>query len=280
MSTSDPLVRLDGGGLEILLKGSPGPIRWLDCRFDLKDAQAGEGRYLEGHIPGAVYAHLDQQLSGLKGSSTGRHPLPSVDQMKERFESLGVSSDATVIAYDDSDMAFASRAWWMLKFLGHEKVRVLDGGWASYLKAGGPVEKGRVLAERAHLSVNLQKHLLVEVSEVASLPCLIDSRDPARYRGEVEPIDSVAGHIPGALNFFYRQNLSEDLKFKSPNVLRPMLENFYSSGKAPVFYCGSGVTACMNILACEVAGLPLPRLYAGSWSEWIRDSQRPVAKGA
>jgi thiosulfate/3-mercaptopyruvate sulfurtransferase len=279
MSRLDPLVRLDGGGAESLFKGFPGPIRWLDCRFDLKDPQAGEGRYLEGHIPGAVYAHLDQQLSGLKGSLTGRHPLPSVDQMKERFEGLGVSSDTTVIAYDDSDMAFASRAWWMLKFLGHEKVSVLDGGWASYLKSGGPVERGRVHAGKGHLKVSLQKHLLVEVSEVASLSCLIDSRDPSRYRGEVEPIDPVAGHIPGALNFFYRQNMSEDLKFKSPDVLRPMLENFYASGRAPAFYCGSGVTACVNVLACEVAGLPLPRLYAGSWSEWIRDSKRPVAKG-
>jgi thiosulfate/3-mercaptopyruvate sulfurtransferase len=279
MTHVDPLVRLEEVGLESLLRPSSGPIRWLDCRFDLKDAQAGEGRYLEGHIPGAVYAHLDKQLSGLKSSSAGRHPLPSVDQMKDRFEDMGVSSDTHVIAYDDSDMAFASRAWWMLKFLGHEKVSVLDGGWASYLKAGGPVEKGRVLAEKGHLSVRLQRNLLVEVPEVASLSCLVDARDPARYRGEVEPIDPVAGHIPGALNFFYRQNMSEDLKFKSPDVLHSMLERFYASGEAPAFYCGSGVTACVNVLACEVAGLPLPRLYAGSWSEWIRDSQRPVAKG-
>ncbi len=274
------MVRLDKGGLESLLRAPLEPIVWLDCRFDLKDPQAGEGRYGEGHIPGAVYAHLERDLSGLKGPTTSRHPLPTLEQMKERFEALGVSSRVQVIAYDDSDMAFAARAWWMLRFLGHDKVSVLDGGWASYVKSGGPIEKGRAAVERGRLDVRPQAQLLVEVSEVGSIDCLVDARDPARYRGEIEPIDPVAGHIPNAFNFFYRQSLTDDLKFRSSDVLRPMLEKFYSSGIAPTFYCGSGVTACMNVLACEVAGLPLPRLYAGSWSEWIRDPQRPVAKGS
>ena len=267
---------------EVFAKSQFRPILgllWLDCRFDLKDPELGAKRYEEGHIPGAVYAHLDRDLSAAQTALSGRHPLPSPQLMKERFESLGVSSERRVIVYDDSDMAFAARAWWMLKFLGHTQVSVLNGGWSAFRAAGGSAEQGRNHPARGNLQINLQTDWLVSSEAVTSQNCLVDSRDAARFRGDVEPIDPVAGHIPGAKNFFYRQNLTEELKFKPSDLLKAQLQAFYKGSRPPTFYCGSGVTACVNVLAASVAEMPMPKLYAGSWSEWIRDSSRPVAKG-
>jgi len=199
MSHFGPLVRLGFAGDKGSLEAFEGAL-WLDCRFDLKDSTLGEERYLKGHIPGAIYAHLERDLSGRKTPQSGRHPLPSIDEMRARFEALGVSSDRPVIAYDDSDSAFAARAWWMLTFLGHSSVAVLDGGWEAYKKWGLPAETGRISPRPGALSVDIRSDLLITVDQVSSVPCLVDSRDPARFRGEQEPIDPEAMNIPHALN--------------------------------------------------------------------------------
>ncbi len=261
----------------------------VDCRFDLKDTARGEAAYVESHIPGAVYAHLDRDLSNPATTDTGRHPLPPPARLAEVFGRLGIAQGRQVVVYDDAGGMMAARLWWMLRYMGHDEVAVLDGGFQAWRAAGQPVESGRPDVVPAAFHGRPRPERLVLLDEVVeavatrpSLACeLVDARDPARYRGEVEPIDRRAGHIPGARNHFFQKNLDISGRFLSPALLK---EAFVGSlGTLPdtttVHYCGSGVTACHNVLAQVHAGLAEPRLYCGSWSEWSRDAQRPAATG-
>lgn len=247
----------------------------VDCRFSLADKEAGRRNYFKAHIPGAVYAHLDDDLSGpIIPGQTGRHPLPTVEQASQLFSSWGISEDTQVIAYDDMSGAIASRLWWMFKWLGHEEVAVLDGGIQAWENVAYPLNTGiesnpaRIFTARENKFFYLDKNAIKERSTDY---LLIDSRTSERYRGEFEPIDAIAGHIPGAINYPHPGNVDENGRWHSPEVLKTqflsLLNNHYS--EKVIFYCGSGVTACRNILAMEYAGLGRALLYPGSWSEWI-----------
>lgn len=258
--------------------------RWVvvDCRFDLANPDAGEQAYVEGHIPSARYAHLDRDLSGEKTGTNGRHPLPTVEQMAARFGAMGIAPDTQVVAYDADSGMFAARLWWMLRFMGHDAVAVLDGGFARWVGAGGAVQPGRVTPTPVRFEANPRPAWRLDVTEVAGGGCgqLIDARAPERFRGENETLDPVGGHIPGARNQFFLQNLSADKTFKPAEALRAQWSATLE-GRSPadvVMYCGSGVTACHNLLALEIAGLSGARLYAGSWSEWSADPSRPIER--
>lgn len=265
--------------------GPPSSRIVLDASFDLQDAQAGRRAFEHGHVPGAQYVDLDQDLCGTKTGRNGRHPLPERSLFAQTVASWGVTPDSSVVVYDRHSAMFAARLWWMLRWLGHDDVRVLDGGWAAWQASGGAVEVGRAAAVKAAAAYPT-KAALMEVVDAHALQsrlgsvCLLDARAPERYRGEVEPLDAAAGHIPGALNRFFQRNLVEG-RFKSAAELRA---EFLAVVDRPavsemVHMCGSGVTACHNLLAMHLAGLPGARLYPGSWSEWSADPARPVAKG-
>lgn len=254
----------------------------VDCRFRLDDTEFGQRAYQAGHIPGAVYAHLDAILSNPPTTDNGRHPLPPPDILRERFGRLGIDGSKQVVAYDDKNGMIAARLWWLLRYLGHEAVAVLDGGWAAWLESGQAQRVG--LEANSSLQFVGKRHSdwLVLAADVPDAALLIDSRSPERYRGEMEPIDPVAGHIPGAVNYFYQQHWSENGRFLSSEQIRQRLLAVLD-GTDPdeaVFYCGSGVTACVNLLALKYAGLGNGRLYAGSWSDWISDPARPVVMKA
>ncbi len=250
----------------------------VDCRFDLADPAAGEAAYQAGHIPGALYAHLDRDLSGPPLTDAGRHPLPSPAAMTRFFGRLGIAAGVQVVVYDGGSGAIASRLWWMLRFMGHDAVAVLDGGWPAWLAAGFPVRDGVETRPQALFTGEPRREWLVVIDEVSEARLLIDAREGARYRGEVEPLDARAGHIPGAVNYPYALNLGEDGRFLPAERIREQLAQVL--GKVPVkdavFYCGSGVSACLNLLAAAHAGLGSGRLYVGSWSEWSRDPARPA----
>lgn len=255
--------------------------RVIDCRFDLANKTAGRDAYLSGHIPGAVYADLETDLSGPPVTGHGRHPLPTPDRLHEIFSHLGISNNTQVVVYDQVSGSFACRLWWLLRFMGHNSAAVLDGGWQAWLQAEFPVRGGREQCPSGNFTGKPKTRWLVKVEQVPESGLLIDSRDPARYRGEVEPLDVRAGHIPGAVNRFWKENLDIHGKFKPPVVLQREIKALLG-GVDPddaVFYCGSGVTACHNILSVTHAGLAMPRLYAGSWSEWCSAPERPVAVG-
>jgi thiosulfate/3-mercaptopyruvate sulfurtransferase len=242
----------------------------VDCRFSLADPEAGRRAYHEAHIPGAVYAHLEEDLSGPPVTDHGRHPLPTPAALATLFGRLGIGPGRQVVAYDDAAGAIAARLWWMLRYLGHEPAAVLDGGWAAWQAAGLPVAAGVEQNDPAVFHAEPRREWLVLRSEVPDADRLIDSRAPERYRGEVEPYDPVAGHIPGAVNYHYQQNVDAAGRFLPPAVLRDQLGGALGASEpaAAVYYCGSGVTACHNLLAQAHAGLGMGRLYAGSWSEW------------
>ena len=222
---------------------------FIDCRYDLFDKRAGHNAYLEAHIPGAVYADLEQDLSGPPVTNQGRHPLPTSAKLSELFSSMGIDSEKQVIVYDSSSGAIASRLWWMLKYMGHEAVAVLDGGWQSWRSAHQAVKKGKEKRTSTIFHGEAHPEWLVTMDEVLSISRMIDSREPPRYRGEVEPIDPIAGHIPGAVNHFWKANIDEEGYYLTPQQLRQMISEAYGSIAANevVFYCGSGVTACQNI---------------------------------
>lgn len=255
----------------------------IDCRFDLSDPPKGEQLYLESHIPGARYAHLDRDLSGEKTGTNGRHPLPTAEQMRERFGAWGIAPGRQVVVYDADSGMHASRLWWMVRYMGHDAVALLDGGFARWRRETFPVRGGReewraatfigAPREAWRLTADGVQQGLADPARV-----LIDARTAERYRGESEPLDKKAGHIPGARNFFFQHNLRDDKTFKSPDELRAAWADVLSQ-TAPenvVMYCGSGVTACHNLLALEHAGLPGARIYPGSWSEWSSDPDRPT----
>ena len=258
----------------------------VDVRHDLMHPERfGIEQYEQGHVPGAVFAHLDSDLSAPMTGRNGRHPLPTPEFAAAVFGRLGIDASKQVVVYDQDQGAYASRLWWMLRWLGHDAVAVLDGGYAKWKRDGHPVstEPGRPQPTRF-----TPRNVLPTVSATgiaASLSrrslVLLDARSAERYRGEVEPLDRVAGHIPGALNRPHSRNIAADGTFRSPEELRADFEGMLHGRAAEdlVHYCGSGVSACHNVLAMTIAGYPLTRLYPGSWSEWSSDPQRPVAKG-
>ncbi|MBI5334973.1 MAG: sulfurtransferase [Burkholderiales bacterium] len=274
--------------LQSELAGAAPPLL-LDASFELADPSAGRRAWEQAHIPGSCHVDLEADLCGPRSGRNGRHPLPERVAFARTAAALGVRPGRSVVVLDRGDGAFAARLWWMLRWLGHADVRVLDGGLKAWTAAGGelvdgswapPAAADAAYPERAPLAATIDADTLqARLAEVL----LIDARGAARYRGEVEPIDPVAGHIPGALNRPYTENLAPDGLFLSPPQLR---QAFAALGLTPdqprvvVSQCGSGVTACHNLLALEVAGLPGGLLYPGSWSEWCADPARPVATGA
>jgi len=262
-----------------------GNCRVIDTRFDLFDAQKGPADYLAGHIPGASFAHMDDDLASAISPTSGRHPLPDVDEFIDKLRTWGVSNDSKVVVYDYANGSLAVRLWWMLKFwLGHEQVAVLDGGIAAWSAQGGLLEPGSADVEKGDFSATANASVIATTEEISRFVDageglhLIDARDAARFRGEVEPIDTVAGHVPGARNLPLGVNLDESGLWRSPEALRHTWLEFLAEGPGidPVVMCGSGVTACHLVLSAHLAGLPAPRVYVGSWSEWIRDENRPV----
>jgi thiosulfate/3-mercaptopyruvate sulfurtransferase len=255
----------------------------VDCRFSLDDIEAGRRTYYEAHIPGAIYAHLEYDLSGWKTGSNGRHPLPTPQFMIATFSAWGIGPDTQVVAYDDAGGGMsAARLWWMLRYMGHDKVAVLDGGWQAWLAASYPTQSGINIHLPVDFTGQPQLDMVREADSIlAGGLTAIDSRSLPRYLGEQEPIDRVAGHIPGARHFYWQSTLSPDGRFLAPEELRNKLASVI--GDTPpgqcVFYCGSGVSAAQNVLAMEVAGLSGAKLYPGSWSEWVGDPTRPVATG-
>lgn len=257
-----------------------------DVRFDLAQPDWGDAQYRAGHIPGAVYVHLDRDLSAPKTGRNGRHPLPTPEAAAATFGRLGIAAGMQVVAYDQASGMFASRLWWMLRWLGFEAVAVLDGGYTKWTGEGRPVATQvpapapiPFAARRVTPTVNATG---VMASLARQTLCIVDARAPERFRGETEPLDPVAGHIPGARNRPYAQNLNADQTLKSAATLRAEFEALLDGvpHDAVVHSCGSGVSACHNILAMEVAGIRGSRLYPGSWSEWCADPLRPVATGA
>ncbi len=248
----------------------------------MADTAAGRAAYEQEHIPGAVYAHLDDDLSGPPLTDSGRHPLPSPDALKALFGRLGITNQKTqVVAYDDAGGMIASRLWWMLRYMGHHQVAVLNGGWQAWQAAEYLTADGTNVNQKATFEGQPQQEWLITVDQVPTLPLLIDSRDAPRYRGEMEPIDPQAGHIPGAVNFPFKQVLDEQGKFLSSEELQKKFKALPQTA-APdetTFYCGSGVSACVNLLALQHAGLGHGRLYVGSWSEWSSDPSREIATG-
>jgi thiosulfate/3-mercaptopyruvate sulfurtransferase len=267
-----------------LRAASPAPLL-LDCSFDLADPGAGERAYDAGHLPGAVYVHLDRDLSGPKTGTNGRHPLPSREAAAAWMFSLGIAPGRPVVVYDRQNGMFAARAWWVLRWLGHGDVAVLDGGLAAWVAADGPLDTEREVAQPvAPYAVRPPAMPTIDAATLlAGLAGLrvIDARAPERYRGEVEPLDAAAGHIPGAVNRFFQHNLLPDGRFKPAEQLRDEYAALLQGQAASrtVMQCGSGVTACHDVLAMEAAGLGTPVLYPGSWSEWSADPSRPVARG-
>jgi thiosulfate/3-mercaptopyruvate sulfurtransferase len=261
--------------------------QWIicDCRHDLGNHSAGYRAYRSGHIPGARFLHLDADLSGPKTGLTGRHPLPHPATFCLRLGALGIANDTQVVTYDDTGGAYAARLWWMLRWVGHTRVAVLDGGWQAWIRAGLPVTVEQPVVAPTNFDGRLQQmavdsaQLLTNLQNPTAL--VLDARSSDRFVGEHEPLDPVAGHIPGAVNRFFKLNLDADGRFKAPGVLKQEFSAVLDGHgpEAIVHQCGSGVTACHNLLAMEIAGLHGSRLYPGSWSEWVSDRRRPVATG-
>jgi thiosulfate/3-mercaptopyruvate sulfurtransferase len=265
------------------LLGESGTVVF-DCRFSLLDPEAGRRAYEVAHIPGAFYADMNRQLSTphIPGK-TSRHPLPAKTAWLQQVQAWGISPAIQVVLYDDNGGASAARLWWMLRWIGHDKVAVLDGGWQAWVAGGMPVTAvvphPHAPSAFAYDTVPSLATLLSAEQVDGSRQLLLDAREPPRFRGEQEPIDPVAGHIPGAVCSPFSANLNADGTFKSVPELRTKFAVAAQPDRPVVCYCGSGVTACHNILAMTVAGLDTPALYAGSWSEWITDPKRPIAVG-
>jgi thiosulfate/3-mercaptopyruvate sulfurtransferase len=258
-------------------------LRLFDCRYLLTDPTVGQRAYDNAHLPGAVFVDVNRDLSAphLPGR-TSRHPLPTRSAWLATVQRLGISADSLVVLYDDGGGASSARMWWMLQWIGHARVVVLDGGWQAWTALTLPVTAD-VSLPKATAAAYPQLESLVQLVTADTVngqqQLLLDARDLARFKGEVEPLDPVAGHIPGALCSPFSGNLASNGCFKTPVELRDKFAVAIGSERPVVCYCGSGITACHNILAMAVAGLPLPALYAGSWSEWITDPKRPIARG-
>lgn len=265
------------------LAGHPA-LRIVDVRFDLADPDVGRRRYRDGHLPGAVYLHLDDDLSGpLRPDGIGgRHPLPDPDALARRLSEVGIGDEHDVVAYDDAGGAFAARAWWLLRWIGHERVRVLDGGVEAWRAAGGELARHARSWPRARHGARPDASMVASAETVAArledpATRIVDARAAERYRGEIEPLDRKAGHVPGALSLPFAGNLAGG-RFLAPEALRARYEVLDGADEV-VVYCGSGVTAAHDALAIEEAGLGMPTLYAGSWSDWSSRDEMPVATG-
>jgi thiosulfate/3-mercaptopyruvate sulfurtransferase len=261
--------------------------RWVvfDVRHDLADVEKGRRAYAQGHIPGAQFLHLDEDLSGPKHGTNGRHPLPDTRTLAKKLAEHGVTPESQVVAYDDTGGCFAVRLWWMLRWLGHERVAVLDGGLPLWMKEGRPTEarmpdkrEGNFTA-RPKLDASVDVGYIERTREDPDVK-LVDARTPDRFAGRGETIDPVGGHVPGAINRFWQKNLRGDGRFKPAHELRDEFRALLGDVDPAdaVHMCGSGVTACHNLFAMALAGLPDGRLYPGSWSEWCSDTSRPVAR--
>jgi thiosulfate/3-mercaptopyruvate sulfurtransferase len=276
ISASELAVRLAAGDAPVI----------LDASFDLADTAAGERRFAAEHVPGSRYVHLDRDLSSAKNGRNGRHPLPARDAFARTVGALGIGPETPVVVLDAHGGVYAARLWWMLRWLGHEAVAVLDGGLQAWRQAGGALAADPSPLPSSTSPYPLRPPLVssVDADGVARRPpaaALVDARAPERFRGEIEPLDRVAGHIPGALNRFHKANLGDDGRFKPPATLRSEFAALLGTRRPGdvIHSCGSGVTACHNLLAMEHAGLGGSLLYPGSWSEWSSDPARPVATG-
>lgn len=272
--------------LELLLGKEDVSI--IDCRFSLADDHEGKNAYLRSHIPGAIYAHLNEDLSGtIIPGKTGRHPLPEIEDFVEKLSSWGIGSETQVVVYDQIYGGIAARLWWMLQWLGHTKVAVLDGGWMHWKANNHPSAKGIPTISPKIFVPKLRSEMVVDATYIENHLknkqfLLIDSRAEERYKGEEEPIDPVAGHIPGAISAPFLENMNYAGTFQSTSELRERFEDLIQMedyiDKLPIFYCGSGVTACHNILSLFHSNQEMAKLYPGSWSDWITDKSRAVEK--
>lgn len=259
--------------------------RVIDCRFDLMNPAHGQELYQQDHLPNAIYANLDKDLSSAINPTTGRHPLPNIDALVKTFSDWGIDHNTQVIVYDNNIGMFASRLWWLLRWLGHERVAVLDGGYLEWKSKGLPLTADVPQIDATTFTPQLQDSWIISADEIPAQQqqghVLLDARAAERYRGDIEPIDPIAGHIPAALNYPLTDNINADGLFKDRIALREQINTVIGTHGAPevIHYCGSGVSACHNILAMEYAGLHGSKLYPGSWSEWIRDPTRGVETG-
>lgn len=261
---------------------------WLvaDCRFELGNPAAGRAAWQSGHIPGAIHVDLERDLSLPVTPETGRHPLPSPGAFAATLSRLGIGNGTRVVCYDGGQAAYAARLWWMLRWVGHDAVAVLDGGFAAWTSEGRPVSTEPSARAAARFLPRPRTGLVLDAAGVAAAlargETLVDVRGAERFAGKVEPLDAVAGHVPGARNLPFVENLGPDGRFRPPAELAALWGARAGSepGRAPICMCGSGVTACQGLLALEAAGIAGGRLYAGSWSEWIRDPARPIARDA
>lgn len=275
---------------ELILQGQRMQV-W-DCRFDLADPAWGAAQHQQGHVPGAVHRHLDVDLCGPKSGTNGRHPLPDRENWCQRLSRWGLDADELVVVLDQGPGMYAARAWWMLRWAGHSNVRLLDGGWQAWLQSGGPVEQGGVEpaspgeqpypADRPPLAcLATVDDVLRQLGQPGAL--VVDARAPERFRGETEPLDPVAGHIPGACNLPFTQQLAAEGRWQTPQALealwRTAVPRSASAPETLILQCGSGVTACHLAFGLHLAGLEGSALYGGSWSEWCADASRPVATG-
>jgi len=261
---------------------------WIvfDCRFTLTNTESGKLAYENGHIPGARYVHLDDDMSSLVTPTSGRHPLPDVNQFSNKLSRWGVDNGKQVVVYDDSFGSMAVKMWWLLRWLGHQNVALLDGGLPKWMKQKLPIGTELPKIMQAKFIPHVQHEMVVDTVEVEHArnercSMLIDARPEQRFAGEREPLDKVAGHIPGAVNWVFEENLDFDGTYLPADELREAYLKLLRGVKPEkaIHTCGSGVTACHNMLAMEIAGLPSGKLYAGSWSEWITDPARPIATG-
>ncbi|MEH7382068.1 sulfurtransferase [Bacillus sp. JJ1533] len=259
-------------------------VKIVDCRFELGNPTKGQQLYQDSHIPGAFYFDLEQQLSGSVSKHGGRHPLPGVEQFRQEVERAGIDNSKTVIAYDGGEGQFASRFWWLLTYLGHDKVYVLNEGFNGWIGAGYPTSKEAPKVEATSFKVNIHEEMLASYEEVKEIvnqrkksPILIDSRDESRYLGKVEPIDRIAGHIPGAINKCWVEGMIQG-SFKNSEDQKQRFADLNKEDEI-IVYCGSGVTATPNFIALKMAGFKNVRLYAGSYSDWVSYEENPVAKG-
>ncbi len=245
----------------------------IDCRFSLADPELGQKQYQESHVPGAFYLDLNRDLASSVGKHGGRHPLPNIEELAAKLSAIGINSAETlVVAYDDSRLAFAARLWWLLRYMGHSKVALLDGGFSAWKAAGYPVTNTLPEAREGNFVPRLQQDLAVDIEAVKErkdLPgkVLVDSRESERYEGLREPIDPIAGHIPGAVNYPWQGVTDETGKVRSTSEQKQRWRELEKADEI-IVYCGSGVTACVNLLSLEIAGIPDAKLYVGSWSDW------------
>jgi thiosulfate/3-mercaptopyruvate sulfurtransferase len=244
----------------------------VDCRFSLADPHLGRQQYQQSHIPGAYYLDLDRDLSSPVQERGGRHPLPDPEQLAGKLTAMGIQRETLVVAYDDSNAAFASRLWWLLRYLGHDRVALLDGGWSGWVAEGYPVSDVVPEPQQGNFVPQVRSDWIVDLETVKArkdLPgvVLIDSREGDRYRGEREPIDPLAGHIAGAVNYFWREACDDRGYFRPPSEQQQRWTQLDPKEEI-IVYCGSGVTACVNLWSMAVAGIPTAKLYPGGWSDW------------